>query len=101
MTERQKALSKLTDWMPNAVSSYQTVRNYDLSNKQTTSRISHHMSSGLISEMDVINCANGYSIPFKKIINLSKKFFGEFIFVAILKRIHLFGLRIKESSKYT
>ena len=65
MTERQKALSKLTDWMPNAVSSYQTVRNYDLINKQTTSRISHHMSSGLISEMDVINCAKGYSIPFK------------------------------------
>ncbi len=65
MTERQKALRKLTDWMPNAVSSYQTVRNYDLSNKQTTSRISHHMSSGLISEMDVINCAKGYSIPFK------------------------------------
>ena len=75
------------------------VRNYDLSNKQTTSRISHHVFR-VDKRNDVINCAKGYSIPFKN-NKFIEEIFWRVYFVAILKRIHLFGLRIKESSKYT
>ena len=55
----------MTDWMPNAASSYQSSRNYDLDGKQTTSRLSESISAGILSEMDVIDSAKRFNISMK------------------------------------
>jgi len=65
MTDRQYSIDKMTDWMPNAASSYQSSRNYDLDGKQTTSRLSESISVGILSEMDVIDCAKRLNISMK------------------------------------
>ena len=65
MTVRQHSIDKMTDWMPNAASSYQSSRNYDLDGKQTTSRLSESISAGILSEMDVIDCAKRFNISMK------------------------------------
>ena len=65
MTDRQHSIDKMTDWMPNAASSYQSSRNYDLDGKQTTSRLSESISAGILSEMDVIDCAKRFNISMK------------------------------------
>ena len=65
MTVRQYSIDKMTDWMPNAASSYQSSRNYDLDGKQTTSRLSESISVGILSEMDVIDCAKRFNISMK------------------------------------
>ena len=65
MTDRQHSIDKMTDWMPNAASSYQSSRNYDLDGKQTTSRLSESISVGILSEMDVIDCAKRLNISMK------------------------------------
>ena len=65
MTDRQHSIDKMTDWMPNAASSYQSTRNYDLDGKQTTSRLSESISAGILSEMDVIDCAKRFNISMK------------------------------------
>ena len=65
MTVRQHTIDKMTDWMPNAASSYKSSRNYDLDGKQTTSRLSESISAGILSEMDVIDCAKRFNISMK------------------------------------
>ena len=65
MTDRQYSIDKMTDWMPNAASSYQSSRNYDLDGKQTTSRLSESISAGILNEMDVIDCAKRFNISMK------------------------------------
>ena len=65
MTVRQHSTDKMIDWMPNAASSYQSSRNYDLDGKQTTSRLSESISAGILSEMDVIDCAKRFNISMK------------------------------------
>ena len=65
MTVRQHSIDKMTDWMPNAASSYQSSRNYDLDGKQTTSRLSESISAGILSEVDVIDCAKRFNISMK------------------------------------
>ena len=65
MTVRQHSIDKMTDWMPNAASSYQSSRNYDLDGKQTTSRLSESISAGILSEMDVIDSAKRFNISIK------------------------------------
>ena len=65
MTDRRHSIDKMTDWMPNAASSYQSSRNYDLDGKQTTSRLSESISVGILSEMDVIDCAKRLNISMK------------------------------------
>ena len=65
MTDRQHSIDKMSDWMPNAASSYQSSRNYDLDGKQTTSRLSESISAGILSEMDVIDCAKRFNISMK------------------------------------
>ena len=65
MTVRQHSIDKMSDWMPNAASSYQSSRNYDLDGKQTTSRLSESISAGILSEMDVIDCAKRFNISMK------------------------------------
>jgi deoxyribodipyrimidine photo-lyase len=65
MNVRQHSIDKMTDWMPNAASSYQSSRNYDLDGKQTTSRLSESISAGILREMDVIDCAKRFNISMK------------------------------------
>ena len=46
---REDAYKALDEWIPNARSQYASSRNYDI-DKNTTSRLSSFISSGLLSE---------------------------------------------------
>ena len=61
---REDAHKALVEWIPNARSQYASSRNYDIG-KNTTSRLSSFISSGLLSEEDIIQCANDIGIPSK------------------------------------
>ena len=61
---REDAYKALVEWIPNARSQYASSRNYDIG-KNTTSRLSSFISSGLLSEEDIIQCANDIGIPSK------------------------------------
>ena len=49
-----EAISIIDKWIPNSTDYYRSKRNYDIDGVQTTSRLSHLISSGLISEMDIL-----------------------------------------------
>ena len=61
---RENAYKALIEWIPNARSQYASNRNYDIE-KNTTSRLSSFISSGLLSEEVIIQCANNIGIPSK------------------------------------
>ena len=48
------AISSLEEWIPKSSSYYRSKRNYDIDDEQTTSRLSASISSGVISEIDVL-----------------------------------------------
>ena len=48
------AISSLEEWIPKSTSYYRSKRNYDIDDEQTTSRLSASISSGVISETDVL-----------------------------------------------
>ena len=62
----------LQDWLPKSKKFYQSNRNYDLTGKQTTSRLSSAISSGILSESEVISSLYTYGIT-----NSSNKFLEE------------------------
>ena len=62
----------LQDWLPKSKKFYQSNRNYDLTGKQTTSRLSSAISSGILSESEVISSLYAYGIT-----NSSNKFLEE------------------------
>ena len=61
---REDAYKALVEWIPNARSQYASNRNYDI-DRNTTSRLSSFISSGLLSEEDILQCANDIGIPSK------------------------------------
>ena len=61
---RENAYKALVEWIPNARSQYASNRNYDI-DRNTTSRLSSFISSGLLSEEDILQCANDIGIPSK------------------------------------
>ncbi len=77
---RENAHKALVEWIPNARSQYANNRNYDI-DRNTTSRLSSFISSGLLSEEDILQCANDIGIPSKN-NKFLKKSFGEFISAA-------------------
>ena len=65
---REDAYKALVEWIPNARTQYASNRNYDI-DKNTTSRLSPFISSGLLSEEDIIQCANNIGIPSKNTVS--------------------------------
>ena len=54
--------TELNDWLPKSKTFYHSNRNYDIAGKQTTSRLSSAISSGMLSESDIINSLNDFGI---------------------------------------
>ena len=54
--------NELKNWMPKSMDFYSTNRNYDVAGKQTTSRLSSAISSGIIKESDIIRSLNEYGV---------------------------------------
>ena len=52
----------LKNWMPKSKDFYPSYRNYDLTSKQTTSKLSSAISSGIIKESDIIRSLNEHGV---------------------------------------
>jgi len=59
---RDYALKALNSWLPVSTSFYRSNRNYVLQDKQTTSRLSPYISTGILSEIDIFNKMFDYGI---------------------------------------
>ena len=64
----------LQDWLPKSKQFYRSNRNYDLTGKQTTSRLSSAISSGILSESEVISSLYAFGIT-----NSSNKFLEDLV----------------------
>ena len=60
------AISSLEEWIPKSSSYYRSKRNYDIDDEQTTSRLSASISSGVISEIDVLTKVHDSGISMHK-----------------------------------
>jgi deoxyribodipyrimidine photo-lyase len=54
--------TELNEWLPKSKTFYHSNRNYDIVGKQTTSRLSSAISSGMLSESDIINSLHAFGI---------------------------------------
>ena len=54
--------TQLKNWMPKSKDFYPSYRNYDVTGKQTTSKLSSAISSGIIKESDIIRSLNEHGV---------------------------------------
>ena len=54
--------TQLKNWMPKSNDFYTSNRNYDVTDKQTTSKLSSAISSGIIKESDIIRSLNEHGV---------------------------------------
>ena len=55
--------TELKNWMPKSKDFYTLNRNYDVTGKQTTSKLSSAISSGIIKESDIIRSLHEHGVP--------------------------------------
>jgi len=75
--------TQLKNWMPKSKDFYPSYRNYDVTGKQTTSKLSSAISSGIIKESDIIRSLNEHGV------STSNKFLEEVIFARLDEIINL------------
>ena len=55
--------TQLKNWVRKSKDFYPSYRNYDVTGKQTTSKLSSAISSGIIKESDIIRSLNEHGVP--------------------------------------